>query len=917
MSKQKIKAFFHDPIDKPFNIQRHKEKAIEYFNLTEIEESLFDEDIENSDRISAAADRINFPKDISIDFNKEPEIAHPLGSGKVKISEYGYINPEYKDLERVIVESILGIRNKSKDEKIFLLNLWRNVPDMFKEYELEKFKLGNLWNLLPADTRIPDHSILDHNWLTSAIAGSLPSPAFLKFSIGPVQSFILSAKRIEDHWAGSYILSYLSAKAIEVIIDEIGPEHIIFPYIKGQPLIDKFLKEKYSIESVKYIPKDSIKISSLSNIIFAILPYEKSKEIANKMKDNVQNSFKRLAENVKSKFNEFFTDDKITEIWNAQINDFIETYYTIYKWADDEKTLKEQYKQIFGEEPSITEGKYKNNLGNFWQCMYKISDSSFNSRKNLRNFSQLKSKDELAKCSLCGEREVIHPQNVEITKKLTEFWRKIGESEKGLYKIDPKGRDKLCAICFTKKMAGEYYFKDRYFDNQAINYPSTSTIAALPFKLNVVKNWKKTFPIVKNYNELLKQIGIQKNFNWNLIRYIPVKIMYGKDSFKPESDESREFGDFLSFDGQWIYEESFTKDFLSDYGIDFNSKKDAINGIKTAISKLYEIVKDRPSKYFAVLKMDGDKMGQWLSGTHPDWPLWKDVVHSSVVDSLDENVKNKKRNLSPTLHSFISKSLNFFSLKLVRDIIEFNYPGKLIYSGGDDVLAFLPIDCVLESAEEIRFTFSGNLDKKRKIKLDQTNGYILIEDKEGKEIIPTLGNRATMSAGVVIAHKNHDLTDVLRNARIAEKEAKDEYGRDAFVIKILKHSGSILEYGSKWRYNNVRIIKNINSILAKVIKDEIKEGLSMSFFQSIFDDLEKLPHSRIGLVKSLLRLKLKRHIHLKKLENETDEQLKERKKQLVDEMENLFNSFIDNQIKEKDYKNILLILRFLATGGKR
>ncbi len=914
MSKQKLKAFFHDPIDKPFNIKSHKEKAVEYFNLTGINEELFSEDIENSDHIAAAADRINFPKDISINFDKNAELTHPLGSGNIKISEYGYINPEYKELERVITEAIIKIKNNSKDEKIFLLSLWRNLPDIFKEYELENFKLGNLWNFLPADTRIPDHSILDHNWLVSALAGSLPNPAFLKFSIGPVQSFILSAKRTEDYWAGSYILSYLSSKAIEIVIDEIGPEHIVFPYIKGQPLIDKFLKEKYSIAVDS---TDGIKIPSLPNIIFVILPYEKAKDIAIKMKDNVQKSFKELAEKIKFQFNQFFNDGKVSEIWSEQIDNFIEVYYTIYKWAKDVEDLKKQYKQIFGVAPSITVGQYPN-LGNFWQCMYKISDSSFNSRKNLRSFNQLKSKDELSKCSLCGEREVLHSQDIDKTSKLTEFWRKIGQSEKGRYKIDINGRDKLCAVCFTKRMAGEYYFKENIFGEKAeINYPSTSTIAALPFKLKVVKNWHKTFPIVKNYNELLKLLGVPKNFNWNLIRYISVKVMYGENSFKPESDEFREFADFLSYDGQWIYEESFTSNFLRDYGIDSNSKKEIINGIKQAIAKISDLVDDKPSKYFAVLVMDGDKMGQWLSGTHPDWPLWRDVVHSSVIDSLDETIKEQKRNLSPALHSFISKSLNFFSLKLVKDIIEFDFPGKLIYSGGDDVLAFLPVDYVLEAAEKVRFTFSGNLDKSREIDIHHTNGYILIKDKDGKKIISTLGNKATMSAGIVIAHKNHDLSDVLRNVRSAEKEAKDIYDRDAFVIKILKHSGSITEYGSKWRYNDFRVIENINFILKNVAKEENKEGLSMSFFQSIFDDLKKLSFEDISLIKSILRLKLKRHIHLRQSQNETYEQLKERKKQLVEKIGTLFNSLITNSKKIDDFNNLLLVLRFLVTGGKR
>lgn len=899
--KQKLKAFFHDPIDKAFNIQGHEKKALEYSSLAGIEGDLFDETTKNSDHIASAADRINFTENIVVDFNKKAELTHPLGSGRVNISdkEYGYINPDYKEIEHVASQTINEIKNKSKDEKTLLLNLWRNIPDKFKKFELEKYKLGNLWNLLPADTRIPDHSILDHNWLSSAVAGSLPAPAFLKFSIGPVQSFITSAKRTEDYWVGSYILSFLSARAIEVIIDEAGPEHIIYPYIKGQPLIDKFLKKQHLIEILS--SPDSIKVASLSNIIFAVLPYGNTKFIAEKMRLHIQKSFNDLAKNIKDQFSEFLNDALISHLWKEQVENFIETYYTIYKWAGDITSFKQQYKQIFADEPIITEGKYKENIGGYWQCMYKISDSSFNSRKNLRNFKQLISKDALVKCSMCGEREVLRTNNIGTTKELTEFWKGVGE--KNPEKIDIKGKDKLCAICFVKRMAGEYYFKKEIFnetDKDKINYPSTSTIAALPFKIKVIQNWQKTFPIIKNYNELLKQLNIKGNFNWNLLRHIPVKILY--KLFQPESTEFREFADFLSFDGQWVYEESFTEQFLKDFGINFDTNSGIINSIKEAIKKLCSEdygIDNKPSKYFAVISMDGDKMGQWLSGTHPAWPKWGEVVHSDTDDTLDEETKNKKRNLSPAVHSFISKSLNFFSLKLVRDIIEFDFPGKLIYSGGDDVLTFLPVDCALEASEKVRFTFSGNLNENREIDMKHTNGYILIKDEDGKKIIPTLGNNATMSAGIVIAHKNHDLSDVLRNVRDAEKQAKNNHDGDAFVIKILKHSGSITEYGAKWRKNDIRIIENMNLILKKVND----EKLSMSFFQSMFDDLEKIKYDNTDLTKSILRLKLGRHIPIKD---------KERKEKIKDELEKLFSSFID-----KDLKHFLLTLRFLSTGGKR
>jgi len=805
-------------------------------------------------------------------------------------------------VENVITQTIQKIKEEAKDnEKLLLLNLWRNIPDAFKEFELENFKLGNLWNLLPADTRIPDHSILDHNWLTCAIAGSLPKPAFLKFSIGPIQGFIANAKRTEDYWMGSFLLSYLMSKAIEVIIEEVGPEHLIFPFIKGQPLIDKFLIDTYHL-SVKDHPEQR-KIPSLSNIIFALLPSDKSKTIADKMKVKVNSSLKEISDSIKERFKGDFDDSNISGIWDVQVNSLIEVYYTIYKWPSSINELKEQYQKVFNFAPKASNTKYEN-LGTYWQGMYKILDSSFNSRKNLRDFPQLQLKDGLVKCSMCGEREVLHPASVTKSGELTKFWQGIG----GKYsdKIDRRGRDKLCAVCFIKRMAGEYYFKESVFEEkESINFPSTSTIAALPFKIKVIQNWVKTFPIVKNYNELLKKLTITKSFNWNLIRHIPLEVLF--KLFKNRTNEFQEFADFLAFDGQWIYEESFTKKFLEDNGINYD--KEAVDVIKCAIGKIQELTNDKPSKYFAVLAMDGDDMGKWLSGTHKDWPCWKDVFHSRAGKLSDEKAK---RNLSPAIHSFISKSLNFFSLRLVRNVIELDYPGKLIYSGGDDVLAFLPLEHVLEAAEKTRFTFSGNLDENRKIDLNHTNGYLVIKEKGSKVVIPTLGNKATMSAGIVIAHKNHDLTDVLRQVRTAEKEAKDIKQKDAFMLKILKHSGEITTCRMHWREDGKRIIQQFKEILESISEDD---GLSMSFFSAMAFELMRLSQDvDHNLVNSLLGRQIKQHIHLKRKEDESKEEYRKRKTELHSKIK----SALETLFKASENKlDLVLTLRFLSTGGKR
>jgi len=72
-----------------------------------------------------------------------------------------------------------------------------------------------------ADTRVPNHSIIDHLEITAALQsckkdGKIDA-ALVMFAIGPVQELIAQARKTVDLWAGSYLLSYLTYKAIEYI----------------------------------------------------------------------------------------------------------------------------------------------------------------------------------------------------------------------------------------------------------------------------------------------------------------------------------------------------------------------------------------------------------------------------------------------------------------------------------------------------------------------------------------------------------------------------------------------------------------------------------------------------------------------------------------------------------------------------
>ena len=151
----------------------------------------------------------------------------------------------------------------------------------------------------------------------------------------------------------------------------------------------------------------------------------------------------------------------------------------------------------------------------------------------------------------------------------------------------------------------------------------------------------------------------------------------------------------------------------------------------------------------------------------------------------------------------ISSALNGFALTLAQDIVENRCKGKLIYAGGDDVMALVAVDDLLACLTLLRAAYGGlpvpaplattlQLDLEG---LQLGGGHALLDGK----LLRLMGEHATASAGAVIAHHSAPLGAVLRTLRDAEKRAKGRGGRDAFAITLLKRGGGATELTLPWR----------------------------------------------------------------------------------------------------------------------
>ncbi|PDO10557.1 MAG: type III-B CRISPR-associated protein Cas10/Cmr2 [Candidatus Reconcilbacillus cellulovorans] len=164
--------------------------------------------------------------------------------------------------------------------------------------------------------------------------------------------------------------------------------------------------------------------------------------------------------------------------------------------------------------------------------------------------------------------------------------------------------------------------------------------------------------------------------------------------------------------------------------------------------------------YVAFLMMDGDDMGGWFSG---------------------ERRSRHPEPMSPIRwQTWVSDRLARYSRQRV-DLIVRRFGGeraKTVYAGGDDVLAILPPERVLQVAGELRKTF-GSADG--------------------------LDPSATSSIALVIAHEKAPLSHVLKYLRQLEKRAKayrspdGRRHKDALAIAVMARSGEIHEAVVPWR----------------------------------------------------------------------------------------------------------------------
>lgn len=514
-------------------------------------------------------------------------------------------------------------------------------------------------------------------------------------SVGPVQTFIISARRTRDLWFGSWLLSELSKAAAHEIINNKPGNSLIFPAPPNE-------------QSQKLLRPNSE--FNVANKIVALVdePPQKLGEAVHKAIEGRLNAVKDKA------FTGIVDFGRATA--DKQIGDLVEYFWVALPYENADYTT------------------VRRNL-----------EALLAARKNTRDFKPVSWGSGAPKSSLDGQLESVIPGRLYQRSGLSA--QKQQENIEELYKIyNAKPAEQLSGVDLLKRRGNA---------GEKAHFPSTSHIATIPYlvRLSGPKYSTKALALLDAYVDKIREIAARKHLTV-IIDEIPRQLADWEHPI------------LGNYDGSLLFEER-----LADIVTDTTGFEPAI----AILREFYAYVEARPNPYYAILVADGDFMGAAID-----------------AQTMHEKGPDRHREISQVLAGFATKA---------REIVKNEYIGMPVYSGGDDVLAFMPLHTVLACAQQLAAEFHELLSP-----------FPYDENKS-----------PTLSVGIAVAHHLDALRDALNLARSAEKQAKAlDSRKNALAIRVSKRSGEERAVVGHWGMLDTRL----NRLIQLYRDDSIPEGMS-------------------------------------------------------------------------------------------
>jgi CRISPR-associated protein Cmr2 len=331
-----------------------------------------------------------------------------------------------------------------------------------------------------------------------------------------------------------------------------------------------------------------------------------------------------------------------------------------------------------------------------------------------------------------------------------------------------------------------------------------------------------------------------------------ISLLHLKNQFSREYNnfESHVKETFKHTNDQLFYTENINYKTLKYFTDKVNDE--SINKLHDILRPLKEIAEQENQKflkYYAIISFDGDNMGEWFSGNNLNEP-------DRLLD----------------FHKLLSKQLHLFSGEAANYLDRY---GKTVFAG-EDFLGFINLKYLFEVISELNQKWRSIVHEVLK------KEFIFKEEKE-----------ITFSAGIVIAHYKEPLGLVLKQVKEAATDAK-KGNKNSFTLTAMKHSGTTLK--CTYPFGSTAIL-NISKI-----RSELEINFSSAFIAKYNQVLSHLGREiPAALVTKELQTYVSRACKIEKQPGETDEQFKNRKYGVINELNRPINHLITlNTVQNRD-----------------
>lgn len=336
-----------------------------------------------------------------------------------------------------------------------------------------------------------------------------------------------------------------------------------------------------------------------------------------------------------------------------------------------------------------------------------------------------------------------------------------------------------------------------------IRFPNLSSIAAARFIHNQFPSQRK---LVGKYWRNLRKAIAQKKDVFSARQRGRFRAKTRRLTQCPKTDAvMKQFNGIYNgtmFSSRWLADDMG----LEPATLDTQNCLATLRGIVEDTHRKSGLTNGSPSDWWAIVLADGDGMGRYVAGTklgeYGKYICQEAVDHSNLNDGDWGSLLETTKRMTPATHIGLNRALLDFSNRLVPYITEQRYCGRVVYSGGDDVMAVLPLEDLPGFLRSLRAAWCGNPDPEEQFTTtasgtgDATGywypkpGETTLEDRPHF----TMGRDATMSAGIVIANKGIPLPTILNNLWEAEgQRAKKVSKKDGLCFRIAYSNGNVLD----------------------------------------------------------------------------------------------------------------------------